>query len=396
MNANTNTHGCHALSKRQRGAAFTLVELLVVISIIALLMGLLAPALASARGAARMSVSMSQMRQIAIAGQAWATERNGELVGAPGSSAKTLLNDPNAGNGGQAINARGDATQPFDWAGALTFGGFFGDVKYSKRRDDRFAMLNGVGQPDSLGGGTGAVSVLSNPGNRLISYPYLDSIRFNGIEGTAFQPQQAFSYLTAREFLWDGYHQSGYRPSWARAGFWGGPGTLTMTSAIAGDLALPGGNQGSGYLPRIERVGTNTSRKIFMAEGARFQAAGNDAIDHDVSVSGTFGGSFSDTGAWNVRFTRAWPFGFLSNGQEMIRNSFVHGGRKGEPKGNVCYYDTHVELQAANDIRAPELWVPSGSGVKLAAIWEDIRSRYEDLPQTGALAGFGFGYVTMP
>ncbi len=47
--------------------AFTLVELLVVIGVIALLIGLLIPALGAARQAGRLAVSMSNMRQITVA-----------------------------------------------------------------------------------------------------------------------------------------------------------------------------------------------------------------------------------------------------------------------------------------------------------------------------------------
>ncbi len=61
-------------------AAFTLVELLVVISIIALLIGLLLPALGAARDAARGAACLSNLRQIGLANQAFATERKGWLV----------------------------------------------------------------------------------------------------------------------------------------------------------------------------------------------------------------------------------------------------------------------------------------------------------------------------
>ena len=60
--------------KANNRKAFTLVELLVVISVIALLMGLLMPALSAARSQARSVVCKSNLRQLLIANIGYATE----------------------------------------------------------------------------------------------------------------------------------------------------------------------------------------------------------------------------------------------------------------------------------------------------------------------------------
>ncbi|XAM00591.1 prepilin-type N-terminal cleavage/methylation domain-containing protein [Phycisphaeraceae bacterium D3-23] len=62
---------------RSRFRAFTLVELLVVISIIALLIAILMPALASGRRAAQLAQSLSNLRQIGIASAAYAADNDG-------------------------------------------------------------------------------------------------------------------------------------------------------------------------------------------------------------------------------------------------------------------------------------------------------------------------------
>lgn len=59
--------------------AFTVIELLVVISVIALLVGILLPVLGAARESGRASVCLSGLRQMLIAASAYATEEDGAL-----------------------------------------------------------------------------------------------------------------------------------------------------------------------------------------------------------------------------------------------------------------------------------------------------------------------------
>src|SRR5687768_8058641 len=66
---------------RTRRTAFTLIELLIVISIIALLLALLLPALQGARDAARVAGCLSNQRQLAMqAVGVYAADYNGRMV----------------------------------------------------------------------------------------------------------------------------------------------------------------------------------------------------------------------------------------------------------------------------------------------------------------------------
>jgi prepilin-type N-terminal cleavage/methylation domain-containing protein len=70
-------------SGKRRHSAFTLVELLVVIGIVAVLMAILIPALGSARASARKIACMSNLRQIGVAVHVYANDNHGNIPFGP-------------------------------------------------------------------------------------------------------------------------------------------------------------------------------------------------------------------------------------------------------------------------------------------------------------------------
>lgn len=368
---------------------FTLVELLVVISIIALLLGFLLPALGSVRESARGIVCGANIKQFLTSMQIYDTENNGDIIGSPGTTGKQLLNDQRA-TMEPALEVRGDATQPFDWAGPMAFG-YMGDNPNAPRmRDERFALLSGGGIGGTARDTSGSYGVFACPSNNQISLPYSGSTQPNGIDGTAFQVQLSTSYMASRDFLWMGSYagQGDFSPpQWAGSDFWGERGNFWTPS---GFITLPGGTSGEGYRPQISRVGPSLSTKVFISDGTRFQSPALPFLDHDVDANAGWGGAFADLGPWNVGNTRAYPFGRNAAGQDMGKNSFRHGGREDE-KGNVGWFDGHVTTETLDDMRRPEFYVPTGTRLDPNQIWEVIRDEYE---ATGGRFGFG-GQVTI-
>src|SRR5687768_17288706 len=108
-------HGRNRSISRNLGsrAAFTLVELLVVIGIIALLIGILLPTLNRARESARATKCLSNMRNLAQATLMFAQENRGLMPGRAGNSA--ILWDASQGRLRTASATEAAAGDCFDW-----------------------------------------------------------------------------------------------------------------------------------------------------------------------------------------------------------------------------------------------------------------------------------------
>jgi len=115
-----------ALQGRRMEGGFTLVELLVVISIIALLMAVLLPALTKARKAAKRVVCMSNMKQLIAAWMVYAENNDGKIVNGgqhpvPITDAANAMTEPYWCTGFHTT-----ADPGLDW----NIGGFWGPDEY--------------------------------------------------------------------------------------------------------------------------------------------------------------------------------------------------------------------------------------------------------------------------
>lgn len=96
-------------TRNESKTGFTLVELLVVISIIALLMGILMPALGRARETGRSAVCMSNIRSISLAGRIYAYENDDQFP--PYRMRRAKITDPD----GSYVNKYGREKPRWQW-----------------------------------------------------------------------------------------------------------------------------------------------------------------------------------------------------------------------------------------------------------------------------------------
>ncbi len=168
------------LPRASIGRAFTLIELLVVIAIIAILAAILFPVFAQAKRAAKATADLSNIKQLALAGEMWKADHEGNLVMAfsnyhsggqvtgidypfggfdyalqPYIKSKDIFKsplDPGLGDRGTETNAASDQYHCNAWDSAI---GFCGDWQYvgpvgNRASDNKFAAsyrLNSSNQP---------------------------------------------------------------------------------------------------------------------------------------------------------------------------------------------------------------------------------------------------------
>jgi prepilin-type N-terminal cleavage/methylation domain-containing protein/prepilin-type processing-associated H-X9-DG protein len=352
-----------------RSKAFTLIELLVVIAIISILVSLLLPALGTARRTGKQLVSTSNVRQIALAFNSYATGNREWLPGSPYTSGFDCL--PQSSN--KPLNGylkaseetfNGIAMQTFDYIGPLAdYFGYFGPGRAADAGDPQ----------DDIG-----------RSQRFQWYRTLESFA---------DPANNF---TAR--CWDNGLLDPDDPKWPAGQMLS---YFTSTQFTSTTHPLPYGTgvfaqDRSGYVPRLDMVGS-AHMKIAIYEGHRYLESTEEfeenGPDSDVGIAPTYGGAFSGAGGWikeskemnrdvapgefkNLLYTQ---FGF---GFDPRPYGFRHGTRRSYQPGqssvsaqyiaNIGFFDGHAEAMNDEDVRNPDYWFPTNTKIKSKSSFYNI------------------------
>ncbi len=324
---------------------FTLVELLVVISILMLLMGILVPSLNISREKARIAVCQGHLRQIGIALGVYTNKWEGWLAG-PNTSGTKLTRTNNAPDEGSATSP----TQNMDWISPM-----MGDVLNLPR--NRYARLAAIFNTE-----------LSCPSNReRYTGFYPDRTGWGNVEPEELRYSSysaalgfhVYSTSRSRNMVNDNYIYSrvrvpsGYAPK-SRSR------NMVNDNYICSRVRVPGG-----YAPKIDKIG-NPSGKVFAMDGARY-VNGPESVTLNAFAKQIAGGNFMLYGPSTP--LQGDPFVLnrdLSTNPQNLKYGWRHRG-----KFNTLFFDGHCECMTVEESLRTELYFPRGSKIVNATRTQD-------------------------
>ncbi len=327
-------------------SGFTLVEILVAVSIIALLLGVLVPVLGSVRGAAKSAGCAAMQRNLFMGVQNYANSNSDNLPGINTTGRKYL------GSLGATTHipemlfdsSPNTPTQTFDWISPSI--GLDANLDRNRARRTK-QIFEDLGCPSA-----GAFN------DKLYGFATDKTPDFQTLIDSEGIGQ--ISYLSPGPF-----HLVGPAPPGAGTGRrygWSGP-------------AIPP----QSYLPRLDRVGTQLSGKIFIADGTRYLTKGG-ILDFDISPSPKYYGSFTSSSpiySGSTAYGREPHHPQFNSERHESRSTYPYNKNLSYRHGggiNVTFLDGHVDgLSEAESKSDATRWYPRGS------IFTGIRASRESL-----------------
>lgn len=318
------------------GTGFTLVELLVVISLIVLLVSILLPVVQKAEKVAHQAVCSSNLRQIATGVSIYAAEQKGYMPG-PNTSGLALLQSPTPSDS-RAIARPSNPVTPDDWV-SPTFG-----PQWGLRGTDRGDKLKNILDREEL----------RCPAN---------DFRYQSRTGPFYSQLVAISKITiasySMPYAMHAYASSADTPP--SGGFY-----LSAKDRSAIDLS----NVQNSF--KVDSLGS-PSGKVLAADGAN-EFIGEDNLNLDATYGSRGEGGLPNGGPFMSRGAtlgsnpiagvstpylqqRNFDPGTLSPLVEKI--TYRHQGAI-----NIAYWDGHVAAELAAESRDAHRWFPSGAVVK--------------------------------